>query len=570
MATHTRRRDDRPPVAELLEVRRLLAGVAPTDLETYMVELINRARANPSAEATLYGIDLNEGLAAGTISSTPKQPLAINALLNAAARGHVDWLLANNLFQHEGPGGNSPGTRMSNAGYVFTGNSGWGENAALSSVGFMNGTQLVERHHRNLFIDSGISGRGHRRNIMGDFREVGSGTGYGWYNSLYVFDSVQNFARSGTNVFLTGVAFNDTVTANNFYTPGEGMGGITITAVRSSDNAQFSVQTWNSGAYSLALPSGTYTVYATGNGLNGTAIYNSITIGSENVKLDVRPQHATQSPPPPEPEPTPSPTPTPTPTPDPTPDPAPAPTLPGFITLANGLLTLTGTSGNDVITTSLDKDTFHIALNGQTASVSVSQINEIHVFGLAGNDRIDMSAAPIGVYVDAGMGDDRILGSAYADTLTGGGGNDWIDGAGGDDRINGSGGRDTLFGSAGNDRIYGNDGPDRIFGGSGDDLLDGGGGPDRLFGGPGNDILYGGSGNDFLFGEAGNDTLYGQSGADWLDGGDGNDLLDGGPDGDTLIGGLGVDSLYGGSGIDFRDNDDNDPIIDGIEEILST
>ncbi|HMO25760.1 MAG TPA: carboxypeptidase-like regulatory domain-containing protein, partial [Tepidisphaeraceae bacterium] len=315
------------------------------------------------------------------------------------------------------------GTRMSNAGYAFTGNYSWSENVALSTVSFMNGTQLVERHHRNLFVDSGIAGRGHRLNIMGDFREIGSGTGYGWYNHLYVFDSVQNFARSGTSVFLTGVAFNDSVTANNFYTPGEGMGGTTITAIRNGDNAQFSAQTWSSGAYSLALPSGTYTVYASGNGLNGTAIYNAITIGSENVKLDVRPQHATQSPPPPPP-----PTPTPEPLPPASPPPAPAPVLPSFLTIADGVLTLTGTSGNDIVTTSVETDTFVISLNGETARLALGDFNTIHVYAGDGDDRIDMSGAPFGVYVDAGMGDDRILGSPYADTLTGGGGNDWIDG----------------------------------------------------------------------------------------------------------------------------------------------
>ena len=42
----------------------------PTAYEQYFLELVNRARANPGGEAARLGIDLNQGLAAGTISAT--------------------------------------------------------------------------------------------------------------------------------------------------------------------------------------------------------------------------------------------------------------------------------------------------------------------------------------------------------------------------------------------------------------------------------------------------------------------------------------------------------------------
>src|SRR4051812_30072926 len=64
---------------EAMERRVLFAAVSPTDYEQYMVELINRARANPEAEAAKWGINLDEGLRNGeTISHTAVQPLAIN------------------------------------------------------------------------------------------------------------------------------------------------------------------------------------------------------------------------------------------------------------------------------------------------------------------------------------------------------------------------------------------------------------------------------------------------------------------------------------------------------------
>ena len=63
---------------EQLEDRRLLAAIQMTAQEQLLVELINRARANPEAEAARFGIPLNEDLEPGEISSDPKQPLAPN------------------------------------------------------------------------------------------------------------------------------------------------------------------------------------------------------------------------------------------------------------------------------------------------------------------------------------------------------------------------------------------------------------------------------------------------------------------------------------------------------------
>src|SRR5215212_448995 len=124
---HRRRR---PSFAQILplESRRLLAAVYPSNFEQYLVELINRGRANPTAEATRYGIALNEGLTAGTITTTAKQPLAINPYLTDGARKHSQWMIDTDTFSHTGQGGTNPGQRMTNAGYAFTGSWTWGEN----------------------------------------------------------------------------------------------------------------------------------------------------------------------------------------------------------------------------------------------------------------------------------------------------------------------------------------------------------------------------------------------------------------------------------------------------------
>jgi uncharacterized protein YkwD len=273
---------------EPLEGRRLLTASTPTALEQYMLELINRARANPVAEASRDGIDLNEGLAAGTISTAAKQPLAFNPDLITSARGHSQWMIDNQLFQHDGPGTTDPGTRMQGAGYDFSGAYGWGENIAEEgSTGSIDTTADTESEENNLFIDSSEPGRGHRVNIEDPtYQEVGVGIATGVFDGYNAELSTQDFAYSGTSAFLTGVAFNDSVKADNFYEPGEGLGGVTITARRSSDGAIFSTQTWTSGGYTLDLAPGMYQITAFEPGLSGTASGGSVTIGQQNVEVD--------------------------------------------------------------------------------------------------------------------------------------------------------------------------------------------------------------------------------------------------------------------------------------------
>lgn len=279
---------------ELLEDRRLLAvvplsaGVEPTNYDQYLLELINRGRANPTAEASLHGVSLNQGLAAGTISTAPKQPLAFHPALIAAARGHSDWMIQTDTFSHIGQGGSNAATRMATAGYGTLGTFGCAENIAWKgTTGTFNRIDYVNDLHRSLFRSAS-----HRVNLMNDsYREFGTGVFSGRfrdaginYNALMV---TENFAFSGSSVFLTGVVYDDgLVSANQFYTPEEGLGGVTVTATRHSDGQRFSTNTWGSGGYTLPVDAGTYTVTAAGGALTGTLIKNSVSITNRNVKVD--------------------------------------------------------------------------------------------------------------------------------------------------------------------------------------------------------------------------------------------------------------------------------------------
>ena len=64
---------------------------------------------------------------------------------------------------------------------------------------------------------------GHRANILnGNFREVGLGVEVGDYRGRESAFVTENFAKTGSDLFLTGVAFEDQ-DGDIFYDPGEGL-----------------------------------------------------------------------------------------------------------------------------------------------------------------------------------------------------------------------------------------------------------------------------------------------------------------------------------------------------------
>jgi fibronectin-binding autotransporter adhesin len=85
---------------------------------------------------------------------------------------------------------------------------------------------------------------------------------------------------------LTGVAYSDTGTVNDFYDPGEGLGNVTVTATPVGGGTASSTTTWASGGYSLPLGPGTYNVVLSGGGLPASVVYSKVAIASTNVELD--------------------------------------------------------------------------------------------------------------------------------------------------------------------------------------------------------------------------------------------------------------------------------------------
>jgi uncharacterized protein YkwD len=253
----------------------------PTAQEVLIVELINRARNNPEAEATRLGIGLNDGITGTQITNTPKPPLAHNLLLIESARLHSQWMLDLDIFSHTGENDSTPHERMQAVGYLFTGSWASGENIAWggTSASSIDLTSYIISQHEVLFESAG-----HRVNILNaNYRELGVGQKEGnfLYNGSNYLASMltQNFAISGANYFLTGVIYEDK-NNNAFYDVGEGLNGITITI----DGESYPV--FNTGAYSIPLINGNYELSITGDVL-GEPVYYSVQINNQNRKLDV-------------------------------------------------------------------------------------------------------------------------------------------------------------------------------------------------------------------------------------------------------------------------------------------
>jgi hypothetical protein len=253
----------------------------PTPQEVLVVELINRARFDPAAEAARYGIGLNDGITGTPITADRKAPLAHNLFLIESARSHSQWMLDADVFSHTGMAGSTPTERMMAAGYVFAGNWSSGENIAWAgnTSNIINLTQYAMIHHEGLFKSPG-----HRVNILGtSFREIGVGQKQGYFisNETNYLSSIltENFARSGTSYYLTGVVYDDK-NGNKFYDVGEGLDRVTI-----SINGRY-YPVYSSGAYAIPLNNGTYDLVITGGPLGNIMNYR-VQINNTNLKLDI-------------------------------------------------------------------------------------------------------------------------------------------------------------------------------------------------------------------------------------------------------------------------------------------
>ena len=382
--------------------------------EQYLLELINRARLNPLAEAERYGVDLNDGLVAGQIGTAPLQVLAHNEALADASEGHSQWMLDANVFSHTGADQTTAGDRMSDAGYAFTESWTWRENLAWSgTTGNVDLVQAISQHHEGLYLSAG-----HRANTFStDIREIGLAQVEGAYTQNgTVYNSsmlTQNFALSGNDVFITGVAYTD-ADGNKFYSAGEGQSGVTFsTANEQSTSAQ-------AGGYAVAItPGDNVTVQvSTGATLAGTV---QMDVSQGNVKLDVVTSRSGEM----------------------------------SFHLSTDATLLTGIDDASLLGAG------DLNLRGNNANNRLTgNDGDNYLDGLRGHD-----------ILTGDRGDDVLNGGGGRDKLKGSGGNDVLNGDGGRDKLKGGGGDDVLNGGRGNDNLVGGNGADTFVFNSGRDTI---------------------------------------------------------------------------------------------------
>ena len=402
--------------------------------EQYLLELINRSRLDPLAESERYNLALNAGLPAGTITGTAREVLAPNPLLEQAAQDHSDWMLAEDIFAHDGVGGSDPGDRMAAAGYSFTGGWSWRENLAWSgTTGTLDLAAAIEGHHEGLYRSAG-----HRNNTFAeDIREIGIAQVAGDFtHGGTIFNASMltlNFARSGGDYFLTGVAYDDR-DGDGFYDIGEGTGGVTFSAEGTA------AQTAAAGGYSIGMRPDAAVDVTVSDG-SGQLARLFVDMNDGNVKLDV-------------------------------------------ITGTGGAKMLALSGSAMLISGIADAILLGVGDLDLTGSSAANVLT-----GNAGRNMLDGGAGDDTLL--GGGGSDELLGGAGNDVLRGGEGRDlrWdsldqagrastanadlLEGGDGDDRLHGQSGRDVLDGGAGNDRLTGGGGRDTfVFSAGRDRILD--------------------------------------------------------------------------------------------------
>lgn len=270
----------------------------PTDEEQLYLELINRARANPAAEGArlaaltdpdilsaydYFGVNLTQ-MQSEMSALTPAPPLAMNAKLLQSSRAHSQDMFTNRFQGHTGSNGSTIQSRFTAAGY----------SASFLAENVFSSAKSTEHGHAGFEVDWGSgsggmqTGRGHRAIIHAGFREVGIGIVEGTNGSTGPQAITQDFAvMSGTvTPFVTGVAYYD-FNGNNFYDPGEGIGGVTVNV----EGAAWHAVTAASGGYAVPVPqrAGTRTVTFSGPGFNSTA--TATLTGTNNTKVDFKPAY---------------------------------------------------------------------------------------------------------------------------------------------------------------------------------------------------------------------------------------------------------------------------------------
>jgi uncharacterized protein YkwD len=265
----------------------------PSDQEQYMLELVNRVRANPYEECKkllssddryiqqaldVYQIDIDK-LTSDFKSYFQKPPLAFNVQLMEAAQIQTQDMIAHDFQDHTGSDGSTLKDRFNRVGYEY----------------YLGGENIFAYAHSPFhaqaafLIDWGVEDLGHRDNLLDlgthtAFREIGicireESSPRTSVGPLVVSQEFGMATRQ--TVFITGVVYRD-ANGNHFYDPGEGLGGVQVMP----NHGEYYAVTSASGGFTIpvAILSGKYILKATRTDL--PEMMSEVVIDEENVKVD--------------------------------------------------------------------------------------------------------------------------------------------------------------------------------------------------------------------------------------------------------------------------------------------
>lgn len=280
---------ERPASLVGLERRVLLSSFAWSAEEVFLVELINRARANPYGEEVIYpGLDLEADLHETEIARlVPQEPLALQSQLTLAARGHNTDMAVRDFFAHDNPDGLDPDARAAAQGYPGSA----GENIAA-------GYPTIDRAH-----EEWLRSVGHRRNVLSlwtsftdtfHYDEVGvavfqPGPSGGFsFNTYYT----EVFGSSGFShrTWILGVVHDDT-NGDDLYTIGEGRGSVRIDVALASapDEILGTYTTDSAGNYQIQVDEPADYIVTFTDETSGLRVVKAATVAEfTNVKVDAQ------------------------------------------------------------------------------------------------------------------------------------------------------------------------------------------------------------------------------------------------------------------------------------------
>jgi uncharacterized protein YkwD len=246
------------------------AGASTTDqiIDTQLfVYELNLARSDPAAFVARAGITMSP-------LPEPRPPLAVSGPLLSSARFKAAEMAQYQYFAHQSPvTGIWPNKLARNHGYALP--SSWGDNVNnIESI--YQGSSDPFAALTALGTSSAHGGHVFGQGWFASHREIGAGRGIASNGQAYW--AAHTAYRSSTDVFLTGVVYND-ANNNGRMDRGEGLGGVTVTVGGTSTTTNAG------GGYAIKVAPGSWTIAASGAGFSGTSSA-SVYVGDNNVGVD--------------------------------------------------------------------------------------------------------------------------------------------------------------------------------------------------------------------------------------------------------------------------------------------